>query len=244
MQAHSLLLSVRAAEARLEEVPIGRIDETAPAARRIAGEVRATLRGLVEQLYAAPAITGDRPDRLHDEWVDDVLVATYRRESIVEADLAEELDCDDEELQELVDAGRIDRIAGRLVVPVGPSYTASHRPGHVHNWRLLVEVLDDVLERLKRRIERVHDELLAVGAESGGGLLSLWTSAIDRIEALQTTLRRIDGAARIATLLLPDARGVADTLGRLVAEATTNGSPSGGPGSGLPDEHVQRTDTP
>lgn len=214
MQANSVLGNARAVDGLLEDLLgfrrlAGRRGPTAYAAA-----IRATLDDLVVLLAACAPAPAWREDGTRgtasgsagrDAALGDLLWGLYEDGTATVETLAGRIDGGKEEIAALAGEARIERVGEYVVVPlVGP------RAGD--NWRVLLDVLVDVLGEIHRKAKRVDRRVRADGDRADG----TFDRVADRIGVLAETLDRLDGFARNVGRLSTRDRRVLRSLRRLL----------------------------
>lgn len=213
MYAQSLLGSVRTVECDIDAVLGAAHAGCDPRTVERAVDIRATLRDVGEQLRCR---TPHPHWREPAESAEDTAVATVLDHLYVGAGtvntLKDALDDGESGLRRLADADRIERVDDVVTVPlVGDAGR--------HNWRVLVDILDDTLEALTEKAGRVSARLSADGVDDEDRSVRLWRAIFEWLEGLRAVLgtvaremgymrRRTGERARKAQLLTNALRGV------------------------------------
>lgn len=182
MYARSLLVSVRTVECDIDVV----LDTTragdSPRTVERAVNIRTTLRDVVEQLRCrTPHPHWREPmDTDGDAAIATVLNHQYVGTTTIDT-VAAALEDGESALNRLADVGRIERVGGEVTVPlVGEAGR--------YNWRVLVNVLDDLLETLTEKADRVSARLTADGVDGDSRSIKLWRAVGEWLETLRAVL--------------------------------------------------------
>lgn len=186
MQANSLLGCARAIDGLLEDLLglrrlAGRRDPPAHAAA-----IRATLDDVVAMLSAvAPAPTWHDHNRGEDAVLGALLRGLYDDGAASVERLAARLDGGAAAIADLAGTGRVERVEGYVLVPLSGPHAGD-------NWRVVLEVLGDVLTGIHRKARRVRRR---IGAD-GGSEVGTFDRVADRLRVLAESLDRLGSHAR------------------------------------------------